>query len=81
LQLNLKTVKEERLIRYNKEIDRIIESGNDLALELKIADMSDNYNDDRLKKLPLETIIWFNEKYAENLVKLKKEREKRMIKC
>jgi len=76
-----KLSKEERLIRYNKEIDRIIESGNDLALELKIADMSDNYNDDRLKKLPLETIIWFNEKYAENLVKLKKEREKRMIKC
>lgn len=73
--------KVEKLLRYNQEIDKIIDSRNDLALELKIADMSDNYNEDRLKKLPLETLIWFNEKYAKNLVKLKKEREKRKKKC
>lgn len=71
----------DKLIDYNKQIDKIIDSGNDLALELKIADMLDNYNPDRLKKLPLDQLVWFNEKYARNLIKLKKEKEKRKIKC
>jgi len=76
-----KLSKEEKLIRYNREIDNIIASGNDLALELKIADMSDNYDEDRLKNLPVESITWFNEKYSKNLEKLKNEKEKRKIKC
>lgn len=73
--------KSEKLVCYNEQIDKIIASGNDLALELKIADMSDNFCEDRLNKLSVEALIWFNEKYAKNLVKLKKEREMRMIKC
>ena len=76
-----KLTKEEKLIRYNQEIDNIIASGNDLALELKISDMSDNFNPDRLNELPIEQIEWFNQKYEKNLVKLKNEREKRKIKC
>ena len=32
------------------KIDKIIGSGNDLALELKQADMSDNYDKNRLKQ-------------------------------
>lgn len=72
-----KLTQEEKLYRYNKEIDKIIASGNDLALELKISDMSDNFNPARLEKLPLEKLIWFNEKYAKNLVKLKEEKRKR----
>lgn len=46
--------KEEKLQKYNGEIDKIIESKNLLALELKIADMSDNYDSNRLKNLPEE---------------------------
>ena len=76
-----KLTQEEQLRRYNEEIDKIIASGDDLALELKISDMSDNYNPNRLKKLPLEKLIWFNKKYAKNLLKLKNAKEKRKIKC
>ena len=68
--------KEEKLQKYNREIDRIIESKNLLALELKIADMSDNYNPDRLEELDLETKKWFDEKYGENIKRLRKERIK-----
>lgn len=71
----------EKLLRYNQEIDRIIESGNNLALELKIADISDNYDPERLERLPIEQTNWFNQKYANNLERLKREKEKRMIIC
>lgn len=73
--------KKEVLEMYNKKIDDIINSGDDLALELKIADISDNYDVDRLNSLPLEEYIWFNEKYSKNIKKLKNEQEKRKIKC
>ena len=72
-----KLTQEEKLRRYNEEIDKIIASGNNLALELKTADMSDNFNPDRMAKLPLEKLIWFNEKYGKNLAKLRKEKRKR----
>ena len=71
----------EKLERYNKEIDKIINSGNDLALELKIADVSDNSSSKRLDKVTIEDCIWFKIKYSDNLKKLKEEKEKRMIKC
>lgn len=67
--------KEEKLQKYNREIDRIIESKNLLALELKIADMSDNYDPDRLKELDEEKRKWFNLKYGENIKRLRKVRE------
>lgn len=73
--------KQEKLTYYNQEIDAIIASHNDLALELKIADMSDNYNLDRKEGLTLEQLEWFNLKYAKNLEKLKLEQEKRKVKC
>lgn len=76
-----KLARQEKLIYYNQEIDTIIDSHNDLALELKIADMSDNYNPDRKEGLTLEQLEWFNLKYARNLEKLKLEQEKRKIKC
>jgi len=79
--IEAKLTKEEKLKHYNEEIDRIIDSGNDLALELKIADMSDNYNPDRLSQLESKQIEWFNVKYAKNLEKLKEEKEKRKVKC
>lgn len=73
--------KEEKLLRYNKKIDSIIDSGDDLALELKEADMSDNFNPDRVDKLSSEQITWFYAKYPRNLEKLREEKEKRKIKC
>lgn len=77
----IRLTKVQKLIRYNREINNIIASGNDLALELKIADMGDNYNPERLEKVSPEKLAWFNMKYADNLKKLEEEREKRMIKC
>jgi len=67
---------EQKLQKYNEEINKIIASKNLLALELKLADMSDNYNPSRLKQLDEEKQKWFNEKYGENIKKLRKERRK-----
>ena len=67
--------KYEKLDKYNKEIDNIIISGNKLALELKIADMSDNFDPSRLQELSIEQQYWFNKKYGENLKKLRKVRD------
>lgn len=67
--------KEQKLQKYNEEIDRIIESKNPLALELKIADMSDNYDPNRLGELDNEKREWFEQKYGENIKRLRKVRE------
>ena len=64
--------KEEKLKNYNAEIDKIISSGNNLAIELKIADMSDNFDPVRLSSCSVEQQQWFQEKYAPQLIKLKK---------
>lgn len=63
--------KEEKLILYNEEIDGIINSGNIHAIRLKEADMSDNYNPERLKKLSADKQAWFDEKYGKQLTKLR----------
>ena len=63
---------EEKLKNYDAEIDRIIASDNSLAIELKIADMSDNFDPARLSKCSLEQQKWFQKKYAPQLVKLKR---------
>ena len=68
--------KEERLKLYNDEIDKIINSGNIHAIRLKKADMSDNYNKERLSELPLEKQEWFKEKYCKQLIKLNAVTEK-----
>lgn len=64
--------KEEKLKLYSDEIDSIIESGNIHAIRLKQADMSDNYDKERLKDLPLDKQQWFEEKYGKQLIKLNK---------
>jgi len=63
--------KEEKLELYNKEIDKVINSGNIHAIRLKEADMSDNFDPIRIKELPKEKQEWFNEKYGKQLIKLR----------
>ena len=67
----------ERLEAYNQEIDDIIESGNIHSLRLKVRDMRNNFNSERLKLLPSEKQEWFNKKYGNNLKKLEKVLESR----
>lgn len=69
--------KEEKLKLYQEEIDMIINSGNYRASLLKEADMTDNYNPERLALLPQEKQDWFHQKYGKQLVKLKKVNEER----
>lgn len=69
--------KEEKLKLYSDEIDSIIESGNIHAIRLKQADMSDNYDKERLKGLPLDKQQWFEEKYGKQLVKLMRVTERK----
>ena len=64
--------KEEKLMLYNDEIDKIINSGNIHAIRLKEADMSDNYDLNRIKELSEEKQDWFHKKYGNQLVKLRK---------
>lgn len=71
--------KAEKLKLYEEEIDSIISSGNNHALKLKINDMTNNYNPERLSKLPEDKQEWFREKYGKQLVKLKNEKERRKI--
>jgi len=75
IETNTPLTKEQKLQKYNQEIDRIIESRNPLALELKIADMSDNYDPNRLGELDEEKRNWFEQKYGENIKRLRKVRE------
>lgn len=63
--------KEEKLKIYNDKIDAIIKSGNISAINLKEADMTDNYDLNRLKDLPSEKQEWFHEKYGKQLIKLR----------
>ena len=63
------------------EIDKVIASQNNLALELMIADISDNYKADNLKSLSIRELYLVNEKYAKNLINLRKTMEKRKEKC
>ena len=62
---------QERLKLYDEEINKIIDSGNIHAIRLKYADMTDNFNPDRIKELPEEKQEWFNKKYGPQLVKLR----------
>lgn len=66
---------------YFLEIDKVIASQNNLALELMIADISDNYKADNLKSLSIRELYLVNEKYAKNLINLRKAMEKRKEKC
>ena len=65
-----KLTDEERLIRYGEEIDKIIDSGNDLAIELKTVDITDNYDKDRLALCSSELQDWYQKKYPPQMKKL-----------
>lgn len=69
--------KEEKLIRYGKEIDKIIESKNQIAIELKISDMMDNCNPERLKLCSKEQREWLELKYGMQLEKLLNAKEQK----
>lgn len=64
--------KREKLLIYYSVIDGIIDSGNIHAIRLKEADMSDNYNHDRLKNLSEEQQLWFHQKYGTQINKLRR---------
>lgn len=70
-----KSNEEERLKLYDEEINKIIATNNIHAIRLKYADMTDNFNPDRINKLPKEKQEWFNKKYGSQLVKLKTKKE------
>lgn len=72
---NKKLTKEERLSLYGEEIDRIINSGDPLAIELKIADITDNYDKERLALCSPELQDWYEKKYPPQIKKLYKARE------
>lgn len=57
---------------YEIWIDKIIESGNILAIKVKYADMSDNMNPERLEKLPDDIKKRLENKYEKPFEKLKK---------
>ena len=69
---------DEKLKLYNSKIDRIIDSKNISAIRIKIADISDNYNIERLKELDEDSQLWFEKKYKDNLIKLK-EAERKIV--
>ena len=58
-------------IPYQDEISRILSSGNIEAIKLKYADMSDNYNSERLKLLEEETRIRLENKYQDEIIRIK----------
>ena len=69
---------DDKLNNYNEKIEKIIESKNLSAIRVKIADIEDNYDEDRLSKLSIEQREWFQKKYKKNLVKIK-EMERKIL--
>lgn len=70
-------VTKEKGKSYEDEISKIINSGNNKALNLKIADISDNSSEDRLESLDIETKERLKQKYLLPLRRLKEERNRR----
>ena len=62
---------DEKLEKYSQKIDKIIASKNIGAIMLKESDMSDNFNEERLKKLSPSQREWFAQKYEPQLKKLR----------
>lgn len=68
--------KEEKRKIYHNKITSILQSGNIEAVKLKYADMSDNFNPDRLKALDEKTKERLTNKYKEEIIRLKEYLEK-----
>lgn len=62
---------EEVLQIYSDEIDAIIASNNIHAIRIKEADMTDNFDPNRLSVLPLDMQVWFEKKYGNQIKKLR----------
>lgn len=68
---------EDKTKPYHDKITSIIESGNIEAIKLKYADMSDNYNKERLSTLNQETRKKLEAKYENEIIRLKETLERR----
>lgn len=69
-------VTRDKCMPYSCEIDKIIDSENISAINLKIADMTDNSNESRLVKLDKHLQVKLKRKYYPQLRRLKKARKK-----
>ena len=67
----VKLVTKDSNLSYHERITKIIESGNIEAIKLKYADMSDNYNFDRINQLDQKTKNHLINKYQNEIVRLK----------
>ncbi len=73
-------------LSYHERISKILESGNNEAIELKYSDMSDNINPERLSRLDEETRNRLYNKYKDEyqrlekkLTEIKQERKRRQL--
>ena len=62
---------EERILFYEDQITKVIESKNYEAIKLKFSDMSDNFNEDRIKELDEEKKNYLIRKYSKQYYRLK----------
>lgn len=69
--------KEEKREKYHQEIMNIINSGNVEAVKLKYADMSDNFDEERMTLLDEQTKLRLKEKYQDEIKYLKNYLEER----
>lgn len=61
----IRQTREERLAHYYAYVKRIKDSGNPIAIQVKIADLEDNTSQRRLGRITdPETRAWFIEKYG-----------------
>lgn len=70
---------EEKKEIYHNKITSIIESGNIEAVRLKYADMSDNFDEERLSRLDIDTQNKLKNKYANEIIRLEKYLKERNI--
>ena len=62
---------EEKLLFYENQITKVIESKNQEAIKLKFSDMSDNFNEERLNRLSEEKRDHLIRKYSKQYYRLK----------
>ena len=74
--VKLVTKNKDIVTSYHDRITNIIESGNIEAVRLKYADISDNYSEQRLKKLDKETQEKLANKYKCEIIRLREFLEK-----
>ena len=73
----IRLVTKDPSLNYHDQITKIISSNNIEAIKLKYADMSDNYDLERLKKLSPEQQEYFHHKYGPEIIRLKEILEER----